>query len=153
MKLSSIVLCCFIFLYPNVILSSFVEGTLIKTPQGLVPVERLKVGDVVTSCDAHNTLKEVRVLCITKHTTDTRLIICTEQGSVITCEDQFFYTDAHQWVPANIINEDYALCSCDFVFFQCGKSIRVCSPTTIYKVIIEFPHMLFISELQVLVHI
>lgn len=140
-------------LLPTLLQASLVEGTLVKTPQGLLPVEQLRVGDIVFSYESVGILKEVKILYISKETTDIRLIIPTEEGIVIACKDQFFYDiETCRWIQAEKINGDQVLVNCHGKPYQCRRVITVHESTTIYKVTVEFPHTLFISEMEIVTH-
>ena len=141
-----------IFSWHSSLLSSLIKGTLVKTPEGLVPIEQLKVGDYVISYGSENTLKSVRVLRITKEVDDSKIIINTEQGSFVASKDQLFYSGDSQWIKAGTITEDHALFDAHFQQCQCGKSTIIHGPVTIYKITVEFPHILFISDLQIATH-
>jgi hypothetical protein len=140
------------FVISSYLLGSLVEGTLVKTPNGLVPIEKLNVGDDVMSYGPHKTIKPVKILRITKEIAPSRLIIVTEQGSFVAAKDQFFYSDTYYWVAATAISDEHALLDVNSQVNQCGNSFIVNEDTTIYKVTIEFPHVLFISDLQIVTH-
>ncbi len=151
MKYISYLLLLFLIVAPHIV-ASLVEGTLVKTPNGLVPIEKLNVGDDVMSYGPHKTIKPVKILRITKEIAPSRLIIVTEQGSFVAAKDQFFYSDTYYWVVATAISDEHALLDVNSQVNQCGNSFIVNEDTTIYKVTIEFPHVLFISDLQIVTH-
>lgn len=104
--------------------ASLLEGTLVATSQGLVPIQNLKVGDNVLGYDLKETnhekaIKEVAVTKIEKHLTDSLFTMCTEAGWVEASPHQLIFTllpekaenkvRVMDFVEAQNITEEYQL--------------------------------------------
>ena len=110
---------CFsiIFFRSDVVLSSLLEGTLVATAHGLVPIQTLKVGDKVLGYDLNapnynEALCEVAVTKINKHLTESLFTVCTENGWVEASPHQLIFT----LIPEAPQNGD--ACVMDFVQAQ-----------------------------------
>ncbi len=148
-----IVLLTIIFWGPSSLFSSLVEGTLVKTPQGLVPVEKLRVGDTITTAGPYKTLIEARVLRIAQQMAHKKIIILTKRGSFTVSPDQLMYEYYSQrWILATSITDDHAFIDCNYKPCRCEGTTLTEEPIAIYQITVEFPHTLFISELQVATH-
>ncbi|MFA6263710.1 MAG: hypothetical protein WC630_04710 [Candidatus Babeliales bacterium] len=110
---------CFsiIVFHNDVVLSSLLEGTLVATAHGLVPIQNLKVGDKVLGYDLNapsydEALCEVAVTKINKHLTESLFTICTKDGWVEASPHQLIFT----LIPEEPQNGD--ACVMDFVQAQ-----------------------------------
>ncbi|WP_312287019.1 polymorphic toxin-type HINT domain-containing protein [Terrisporobacter sp.] len=133
----------------------FVEGTLVSTEEGLVPIEDIKEGDLVWSQNPETgeiKLKKVEQLFINKSDTILRINIA---GEIIEATEQHvFYIDNVGWIPANMIEEG------DVVVLQSGEraivedidKIVYDEPITVYNFEVEDFHTYFVSNVNVLVH-
>lgn len=90
---------CFssIFFCNDVAFASLLEGTLVATAHGLVPIQNLKVGDKVLGYDLNapsynEALCEVAVTKINKHITDALFTLCTKDGWVEASPHQLIFT-------------------------------------------------------------
>lgn len=153
--------CTFIFLFLSIsvfwnftILPAIFAKTLIKTSDGLIEVENLNVGDKVTSFDPDSdSFIEAKITKISKKTSDTIVIIETDQGIVCAPGDQLFFDpELEQWIEAKDLTTDNILIDCDFYEIQCFNIEHLNFPVTIYEITVEDPHVLFVSEYQVLSH-
>jgi hypothetical protein len=117
---------CFsiIFFRSDVVLSSLLEGTLVATAHGLVPIQSLKAGDKVLGYDLkepnhEKATREVVVTKIEKHLTDSLFTLCTETGWVEASPHQLIFTllpetsenkvRVMDFVEAQSITEEYQL--------------------------------------------
>ncbi len=81
----------------STVLASLLEGTLVATAHGLVPIQNLKVGDKVLGYDLEEpnhekATREVAVTKIEKHLTDSLFTLCTEAGWVEASPHQLIFT-------------------------------------------------------------
>ena len=97
-QLTVLLFISFIVLWHSSIFSSFATGTPVATSRGLVPVEKLKVGDKILSYDFEETnpderIIEVAVTKIDKRATDSVFTLYTAQDRFIsTSPQQLFFT-------------------------------------------------------------
>lgn len=138
--------------------ASFIEGTLVKTPQGLIPVESLKVGDNVISCELNADAKEefckpVAVKEIITHVVSTMVCIHIDNGLVYASSDQLFFDSiANQWLAAQLLTENSVFINSKLECFNCVKIESVHKECLVYDVTLEEPHLLFITEKEILAH-
>jgi hypothetical protein len=118
-QISRVLWFCFsiIFFRSDVVFASLLEGTLVATAHGLVPIQNLKVGDKVLGYDLNapsydEALCEVAVTKINKHITDTLFTVCTKNGWVEASPHQLIFT----FIPEDSQNGD--ACVMDFVRAQ-----------------------------------
>jgi hypothetical protein len=98
---SSIIFC------NDVVFASLLEGTLVATAHGLVPIQNLKVGDKVLGYDLNEpdydkAICEVAVTKINKHITDALFTMCTKDGWVEASPHQLIFT----FIPEEAQNGD-----------------------------------------------
>jgi hypothetical protein len=118
-QMSRVLWFCFsiIFFSSDVVLASLLEGTLVATAHGLVPIQTLKVGDKVLGYNLNapnynEALCEVAVTQINKHLTESLFTICTKSGWVEASPHQLIFT----FIPEEPQNGD--ACVMDFVQAQ-----------------------------------
>ena len=114
----------FIISFSNIVNASLLEGTLVATAHGLVPIQNLKVGDKVLGYDLkepnhEKATREVAVTKIEKHLTDSLFTMCTETGWVEASPHQLIFTllpetpenkvPVMDFVEAQNITEEYQL--------------------------------------------
>ena len=155
------------FSLQNSIFASIATGTLVKTPQGLVPVENLKVNDkVVTpnfnklisedSIEVENPLLEIAITNISSSIKDNIVTIKTDKGNIQTDEDQLFYEfQSRNFIKAKDIKpENLFINFADntFDFCQCIEIEKLNTPTLLYEITLEKPHIFFASDAQIIIH-
>lgn len=151
--------------------SSLVKGTLVATPGGLVPVEKLKVGDKVFSCNLDETepgkkMITVAITGIDKHMTDSVFTMCMGKDRfVMTSPQQIFFTlnatpgqtfdiSAIDFIKAQHITTKHMLIDVNMVCFPIthkGKLELYTKKTRgisieVYALEVEEPHVFFISD-------
>jgi hypothetical protein len=137
-------------LYHNVIFASLLEGTLVATIHGLVPIQALKVGDKVLGYDLEEpnhekATREVAVTKIEKHLTDSLFTLCTETGWVEASPHQLIFTllpkkpenkDLEMdFVPAQYITEECQLIDTKMKclpIFETNRMSLICTGTEQY---------------------
>ncbi|MGC2310233.1 MAG: hypothetical protein WA432_01270 [Candidatus Babeliaceae bacterium] len=130
-------------------------GTKIGTPNGLVPIEQLSVGDLIISYNpADNSFPIVKIKHISSYRLESGLVIQTDQGSIGTSPDQFFYDYAqNDFIRAKDLHKGQSfLSSRNFEQYEC-LDINVIDQSMIYyELTVDEPHLFFSSDAQVLAH-
>ena len=133
----------------------FVEGTLVLTEDGLVPIEDIEVGDYVWAENPDTgdiTLKEV--LDTFEKQVDTIVTITIDGEKIQTTEAHLFYVEGTGWIPASMLQEG------DTLSLEDGREVPVQSIETItynhyvnvYNFEVKDFHIYYISDVSVLVH-
>ena len=97
----------------------FVEGTLVLTEDGLVPIEDIEVGDYVWAENPDTgdiTLKEV--LDTFEKQVDT-IVTITVDDEIQTTEAHLFYVENNGWIPANMLQEG------DILTLEDGRNVTI----------------------------
>ncbi len=145
-----IVFCSFIFQMANAGISL---GTLVKTKKGHMPVEQIKVGTRVM-CHVpgeKNSARTVKNICVNK--SNTAYIIHCKNGTLRASGEQLFYDPVHEkWVPAQKLNSDNFLMDCDANVWPCAEVTCEKETVLFYDLVLESPHLFFISDLEILTH-
>ena len=133
----------------------FVEGTLVLTEDGLVPIEDIEVGNYVWAENPDTgdiTLKEV--LDTFEKKVDTIVTITIDGEKIKTTEAHLFYVEVTGWIPASMLKEG------DILSLEDGREVPVQSIETItynhyvnvYNFEVKDFHIYYISDVSVLVH-
>ena len=133
----------------------FVEGTLVLTEDGLVPIEDIEVGNYVWAENPDTgdiTLKEV--LDTFEKQVDTIVTITIDGEKIKTTEAHLFYVEVTGWIPASMLQEG------DILSLEDGREVPVQSIETItynhyvnvYNFEVKDFHIYYISDVSVLVH-
>lgn len=97
----------------------FVEGTLVLTEDGLVPIEDIEVGNYVWAENPDTgdiTLKEV--LDTFEKQVDT-IVTITVDDEIQTTEAHLFYVENNGWIPANMLQEG------DILTLEDGRNVTI----------------------------
>lgn len=80
----------------------FVAGTMVETPKGRVPIERIKAGDWVYSMNAEHLLelKQAATDGVLINDNSKLVEVYTDDGTVICTPDHRFYTNNKGWIAA-----------------------------------------------------
>ena len=133
----------------------FVEGTLVLTEDGLVPIEDIEVGDYVWAENPDTgdiTLKEV--LDTFEKKVDTIVTITIDGEKIQTTEAHLFYVENTVWIPASMLQEG------DILSLEDGREVPVQSIETItynhyvnvYNFEVDDFHTYYVSDFSVLTH-
>src|SRR5690606_20315106 len=84
--------------------AGFIAGTLVKTPNGHIPIEQLEVNDLIICYDYQNSFTTRSISHIKKQTTTAYLCIVCESKPLYTSSDHLFYLPQQNiWVPAHLL--------------------------------------------------
>jgi hypothetical protein len=133
----------------------FVEGTMVRSANGLIPIESICAGMLVAS---HNPetgetgLKEV-VRTFVRETKET-LTIRVDSREIVTTPEHPFWVEGHGWTAAK------DLTSGDKLLLESGKVAeivqtfhqRLLKPQRVYNFEVDDWHTYYVSDLSVLVH-
>jgi len=137
--------------------NSFAAGTLVRTPDGLVPIEKLAPGDLVLARDdqtgevAYRPIHHV-IVTADKQAHDLRLELHGVEESIGVTSDHPFWLRRTGWTKAS------ALVAGDLVFTESGEWARVVSNAPgarekhVYNLVVEDDHTFFVGEIGAWVH-
>jgi hypothetical protein len=132
----------------------FAEGTLVKIENGVVPIESLKIGDLVASYNfdkkevVYSAVKEVY-----HNEADSFLKIYVEDDVVeCTQNHQFWSASYEDWITAKDINEGDLLLSANGKKIKVGRIESLKQTGATFNLEIENLHNYFVSSLDILVH-
>ena len=133
----------------------FVEGTLILTENGLVPIEDIEIGDYVWAENPKTGEIELKeVLDTFEKQVDTIVTITVDGETIETTEAHVFYVENVGWLPASMLKQG------DILHLEDGRTVPIESIETItynyyvnvYNFEVEDFHTYYVSDLSVLVH-
>ena len=138
----------------------FVAGTMISVPTsigiGYVPIEEIKVGDIVYSYDfdagkcTENTVSETF-----EKKVDTIVNLTIENETITTTEDHpFFCMETNDWIPASKLHIGNHICRIDgsFSVINAKDIIDLNSCVSVYNFTVNKSHTYFVGFNSVLVH-
>ena len=133
--------------------NSFVEGTVVHTKEGLIPIEEIQVGDYVLSYDeatGKNGYQEV-VHLIQGHNDYDLAAIQLENGEVIEATLKHpFYVDS-EWKDAGNLTLEDKLFTLDG-FGVIGSIFSTSRSTSVYNLTVDIAHTYYVGNEGVLVH-
>lgn len=124
------------------------------TDSKFVLIENIDTGDVVASCNLEEkTPLSVAVLEIYECHLNTMIEIKTAKGSIFSSPDQLFYDDAlHDCVSARELTTESILLTRNLLKIRCTEIKQHCIKTACHRLVLEWPHLFFATDLEVLVH-
>lgn len=135
-------------------------GTLVKTPNGFIAIEKLKKDDYVESWDfSKGESARSKILSIEKRTTskviqfDLSHMGTKAKATVIVAPGHWFYTNIDRWIIQDSWGKAKNLKVGDMItdyYIDAIKEIH--SKTTVYNLVLESVHNFRISKAQVVVH-
>ncbi len=145
---------CFLFAYNAQNLQSLPGGSIVFSEIRGVRVEALAAGDVVTSYNQNDgSFSNVTVQQNSKFDADSIVEIKTSKGSILSAPAQLFYDDAKQdFVRADAITDQSVLFSRSLGKISCLGTIQHVIKTTCYELVLEWPHLFFATDLELLMH-
>ncbi len=129
----------------------FAAETLVKTPNGYVPIQLLQVNNIVLSNDQNNNLQKSLVTNITKYYTPLRIKIVTDDCICHVAPQQKIYISSKkEWVVAEQIKPG------DLLYTGNGNTCvthveRRERPVLMYAITVDH-HSLYITPSDILVH-
>lgn len=131
----------------------FIAGTLVKTPEGYTPIEKLKVDDVVISFDLQGACVERRVT----HTQQKHaggFFIVTVNGQAITVADdhKFYLAPEKDWILADELKAGHVLLKNCFEPVVVEHVKAVALKDVAYNIAVEEFQNFCISHEDILVH-
>lgn len=136
----------------------FAAGTVVHTPDGLVPIEELKIGDLVISGDpstSERTIRPIVRLFVTANQPIWSLEVAAEDGSVETYEvtgEHPFWTKGRGWVPVSLLlPEDQILTATD-AWLEVRQIRGPPTAGTVYNFEVAEDHTYFVGDLGAWVH-
>ena len=150
-KLCSLILSLTLFAHSS-LLPALLSGTLVQTPQGPVPIEKLSVGDAVF-CIEEGIHKQARITNIASEKVATIFEIKTKDTTIYaTGEHLFFDIRYDDWIKAENLTEKNYLADIDANFHKCLGVTPIKKEVTVYDISLKSPHNFFVSESQILTH-
>jgi len=138
----------------HILTPSIVANTLIKTPQGLVQVEIIKVGDTLIGYKQNKALTTVKITSISSSIVNKTVIITTNKGVLRAPPDQLFYDPiTQQWIPAKNVTHNTILFDAHLNHCTCIDTKTVpTKPIKVYHISTTSPHNFFITDQEILTH-
>jgi len=151
----------FLSLCHSSLFSGIISGTLVSTPNGFVPVQRLHAGNTVIGycCKCKKLIKSPITKIKRKKGKQLVLIKIKNENLLVSKEQIFFDPSKIKWVRARNLTCKNYLMSYNFIDdnvvlskVRCSSVQKVKRRSAIYEISLEYPHTLFISESQILTH-
>jgi len=152
-RVLTIFFACFISLFTT-IYTGVLEGELIKTTRGLIPVEHIKVGDGLYSYNNQNNLVSSTVTHIYSTVINKIYVIELDKGILLALPHQQFYDPvARTWVYAKNITQNSILLDAQLEHHHCCNCYTLNSNTIkVYYLSVTQPHNFFVSKSEILTH-
>lgn len=129
-------------------------GTKIATSDGLVEIESLSVGSLITGYNQYDaTCIEVVIKNIVHYEQYGVFAIRAAKGTIYASGEQLFYDYAvNQFVQAKDLTNESVLIAQDGQLCQCLAIEFLNKPIVFYHIILDEPHLFFSSDVCVLTH-
>ena len=130
-------------------------GTLINTPDGKIPIEKIQIGDNVYAFNTETKRVEVKKVTETFVKETNKLChVITQNEIIYVTEEHPFWVSGKGWVPACDLK------SGDKLYLQQNKYVEVINvvvevldkPVTVYNFEVDNLHNYFIGSESILVH-
>ena len=133
----------------------FVEGTLVATENGLVPIENIQPGDFVWATDPETEETELKQVVQLFRNETNEWIHVTVNGETITCTPEHpFYSPVKGWINAIDLRAGDILVMLhgEYVVIEQVQHELLESPEITYNFEVEGYHTYFVGNIKVLVH-
>jgi hypothetical protein len=136
--------------------SCFAAGTLVQTPDGLVPIEQIKEGDSVFAYDfSENRVVERKVLATINHITDYWVLVGINGEQLKATRSHLFWVESvNAWVSALNLKPGMTIrCSDGRVLpIESVKLIELSESEDTYNLVVDTDHDYFVGQNGTLVH-
>ena len=135
-------------------LPCFIAGTLVYTPQGLIPIESLEVGHEVFSYDENSGRRAIsKVVQTHTHTDRPVLELRAGQHTLIgTAEHPFYVVQSKKWIPMGELEPGYRLLLGDACEVAVDSITRLPDKATVHNITVDNQHNYFVGIIGPLVH-
>ena len=133
----------------------FVQGTLISTDEGQIPIEEIKLGDRVWAWDEETGVVALKPVVETYINECSELIHLSLNGEIITCTPNHpFYVPQKGWTEAVHLRagDILVLLNGEYVVLEKVQHELLEAPVTVYNFQVEDYHTYFVGESGVRVH-
>lgn len=141
----------------NILSIGFVSGTLVKTPNGYIPIEQLDSGHTVLTYDFKSkSIVSNEIAKIHKNRAKIIIQISLNNNNIYVSESNRFYCsldNKSSWISAKKLSENNLLFKFSKEFVKIDKLFKFeSSETYVYDLSIKNNHNFFVSENDILVH-
>ena len=156
-----LLLITFLFLYHSNLFTGIISETLVSTPDGLVPVENLHIGDAVIGyCCKCKKLVQSPITNIKKKIIKKLILLKIKNETLLISKKHIFFDPVKcKWIRARNLTCKNCLMSYNFTDdnillskLQCCSIQKIKRKAIIYEISLEYPHTFFITKSQILVH-
>lgn len=129
----------------------FAADTLVKTPNGYVPIQLLQVNNIVISNDQNNNLQQSFITGITKYyTTYCIKIVIDDCICHVAPQQKFYISSKKEWLAAEQIRPGDAIYTCNGNKYVTNIE-RIERSLLMYAITVDH-HSLYITSSDILVH-
>lgn len=133
--------------------AGFIQGTLVKIPDGYSTIETLKIGDTVFCCDDNGSIVTSTITATQKKSVARVIRLNGSDSTIITTAEQLFYTiPENVWIRASDITLDTTPMSLSHGALPIQSRYIVEENTAIYSMSVKKHNNFFVSEDDILVH-
>jgi RHS repeat-associated protein len=137
--------------------NSFAEGTLIYTPDSLLPIEEIKIGDLIYSYDEQTkTVVEQEVIHLIQSDKDHKIVTfnLSNGESIRVTDGHPFYVAANddKWVQAKNLSIGEALLNSDGGLMPIVDLVSESSTEKVYNLTVANTHTYYVGEQKLLAH-
>lgn len=131
----------------------FVQGTLVKTPNGYVDIAELKIGDGVVCYDFNGSCVEKPITDVIKKHTEMCIELVVNGEKIYVAPDQKFYLPRErEWIEAKDLVSGHVLLSHCATFFTVDDLRHIFLDEDVYDVTVKDFHNFCVSRHDIHVH-
>ncbi|KKP29488.1 MAG: hypothetical protein UR12_C0007G0019 [candidate division TM6 bacterium GW2011_GWF2_30_66] len=143
---------CLLLLWNAAVFPAIITGTMIKTSQGMVPIEALVVGNRVLGLEKES-LVEAEIINIKEEDKQPVVRIKIDKETLLVGKDHLFYDSSiDDWVKAKNLTDRSFIVDCDKNKHQCLGVESLDQEAKAYEGSLKKPNTFFIYKSQILVH-